>query len=675
MAAPSDDTVRIGRPGSVAESLGEWCVRNGLATSEEIESCLKIQRAAETTGRPVPRLGEILVAHGILTHHQVNEALAAQKKEIRFCAQCGIQVNISVREDATLYRCGRCQGPLTSPAAPSQLHAVEEEFILESRDPLPPAVERALQDPSSRFGKYILLRQLGQGGIGVVNLAWDTYLSQFVALKRLRTARHANPQDTPSEHIHSLLKEARHAIRLRHPGIVSVFDVGRIGREYYVAMEYLEGETLGDRMAAARRNGRTTPFYEDPKGTLILLAEVARAVQYAHSRPSPIVHCDLKPANILVDPDGHPHVLDFGLARNLELDKPEKGEISGTPSYMAPEQASGDSDKIDQRTDVYAFGAILYEMLTGQPPFVGGTMEVLGKTIVDEPKRPSDTLRAGRKTGGADEISTHELLQIPAALEELCMSCLKKDRLHRPQTMDAVVAALELSVRPGHEKEEPVSPSPAPELPLPSLPERPRRVPRPATLVALAAGILLAGGALVLDREEKAPTLEAREAQILRLISKFRPDAAIPLADRLASAADGSAEEGRAARLVEESAWVGRLQRRALAAFCARPREVRELRLRYDRRGATWIAGADTTGLRIVDRAETETIPWENLEPRHLLDLLQSALGSPDEADLLGLAILALRCGLADEATLRFGHLRGTPLAPVAERYLASSAK
>src|SRR5262245_5683238 len=88
LSTPSDDTVRIGRPGSGAEALGEWCVRNGLATSEEIESCLKLQRKAQTTGRPIPRLGEILVAEGILTHHQVNEALAAQKKEIRVCVRC-----------------------------------------------------------------------------------------------------------------------------------------------------------------------------------------------------------------------------------------------------------------------------------------------------------------------------------------------------------------------------------------------------------------------------------------------------------------------------------------------------------------------------------------------------------------------------------------------------------
>jgi len=243
---------RIG-PGRdvIQESLGEWCLRNGLATPEEIEACLKIQRAAETQGRPAPRLGEILVARGILTHHQVTEALAAQNKQIRRCLRCGIQINVALRGDAAQYRCGRCNGSLTSPSTNAPLHAVDEPFILVSKDPLPPEVEKAAQDPANRFGKYVLLRLLGRGGIGAVYLAWDNYLSQFVALKRLLAAPKCGPQDTPGEHIQSLLKEARNTIRLRHPGVVSVFDVGRVDREYYVAMEYLEGDTLADRLAAA----------------------------------------------------------------------------------------------------------------------------------------------------------------------------------------------------------------------------------------------------------------------------------------------------------------------------------------------------------------------------------------------------------------------------------------
>jgi len=668
---PSDDTVKLKAAGTL-ETLGEWCVRKGLATAEEIDSCLKIQHAAESAGRPAPRLGEILVARGVLTHHQVAEALAAQHKEIRTCPRCGIQINVPTRGDAASFRCGRCQGPLNPTQGTPPLQAVDEDFILVSKDPVPAEVEEALRDPASRFGKYVLLQRLGQGGIGIVYKAWDTYLSQFVALKRLRTARPVSPQDTPNEHVQSLLKEARHSIRLRHPGIVSVFDVGRVGREYYVAMEYLEGETLMDRISAARGRGAPSPFYEDPRTTVGQLLEIAQALQYAHSRPAPIVHCDLKPANILIDRDLRPHVLDFGLARNLELDKPERGEISGTPSYMAPEQASGEGDKIDRRTDVYSFGAVLYEMLTGRPPFTGGTIEILGKTIVDEPERPSDSLRASQLNARREDVAARELLQVPPALEELCMKCLKKNRNDRPQTMDDVVSALEGSFH--FNKAVPEVP-PSPSLPSPSRPERSRRS-RTAVLIAVSATILAVGSALVhssFPAPEERASFDRREAEVYLAISRFQPALARSLAVQLREEAQGGALEARASRLAEEATWVAQLQARVAERLAAHPVDLPVLRTRRGRAVAVRILSADAAGLRIVEDGRTRGVAWEALEPDVLLEVLQSSLGKPEDSDLLGLAIVARRNGLVKDADRLFVRLRSTPLGPIAERYQVSS--
>jgi len=666
----SDATVKLQRSTSSGNLLGEWCIRKGLATEEEIASSLRAQQLAEAGGGAALRLGEILVARGILTHHQVAEALAAQQKEIRFCPRCGIQINVSKRGDAAQYRCGRCQGPLETPEGTAPLHAVDEDFILVSRDPLPPDVQSALEDPATRFGKYVLLKQIGQGGIGVVYLAWDTYLSQYVALKRLRTARPLSPQDTPNEHIQSLLKEARHSIRLRHPGVVSVFDVGRIGREYYVVMEYLEGETLAERLQAARKNGVPSPYYENPQETLRQLVEIALAVEYAHSRPSPIVHCDLKPANILIDREQHPHVLDFGLARNLKLDKPEQGEISGTPSYMAPEQASGESSKIDCRTDVYAFGAILYEMLTGRPPFVGGTIEVIGKTIGEEPARPSTSLRGTQKDAPKDP-STKALLRVPPGLEELCMKCLKKDRDLRPRTMAEVARELEVNFHPS------APPATLAPLSTPVSPKRSLRSWKSIAPIALAATMLLGGSALVISllRSGTADraSFESRESEIHRAIASFHPASARALAIRLRDEARGDVYEGRASRLAEEATWVIRLQNRIADRLASSPLDWPALRTRSgEAAGRVRIVGSDSRGFRVIQDGRTSGVSWESLDPVPLLELLQAALGVPEDSDVLALGILSLRCGLRGEEGRYFARLRTTPLGPVAERYESS---
>jgi serine/threonine protein kinase len=436
-----------------AGSLGEWCIRKGLATEDQIRECLQLQHEAERAGRVAPRLGELLVARKLLTPQQVTEALGEQQTEIRYCPVCQIRVNVSLRGDAVFYRCVRCQGPLASPEAAAQLDVVDDSVIVVSREPLPLEVRLAVHIPARRFGKYIIVKELGKGGVGKVDQAWDTYLSQYVALKRLHAGAKGESRQMKGLRTAGLLREARNSIRLRHPNIVSVFDVGRIDNEFYIAMEYLEGESLHKWNVAARERGKPSYFYEHPKRAIRLLIEVARAVDYAHTRPSRIIHCDLKPANIMIDPAGGSHVCDFGLARSLQTDAGAgEGEITGTPSYMAPEQATGTSSEIDARTDVWALGAILYELITGQPPFIGQPFEIIHQTISAAPRPPKDALRetTRRMKLNQDEIATRHLLQIPGFLEDLCMKCLTKERQLRPLSMGEVADSLEEGLRSRH---------------------------------------------------------------------------------------------------------------------------------------------------------------------------------------------------------------------------------
>jgi serine/threonine protein kinase len=446
-----DNSSADGVPAEVGGSIGEWCIRKGHATEAQVRECLQIQREEERAGGSAPRLGELLVRKGYLTAAQVTQALSEQQTEIRYCPVCQIRVNVSIRGDAVFYRCSRCQGPLVTPESAPQVDVVDDSIIVVSREPLPLEVRLAVHIPDRRFGKYILLRELGAGGAGRVDLAWDTYLSHYVALKRLRGEMAQETRQMKGMRTVSLLKEARNSIRLHHPNIVTVYDVGRINSEFYIAMEYLAGHTLQEKNAAARRHEKPSYFFENPKRSLKLLLDVARAVHYAHTRPSPIIHCDLKPANVLIDSEHAAHVCDFGLARNLRSRSADgDGEITGTPSYMSPEQASGESLQIDARTDVWAIGAILYELITGQPPFVGEPFEIIHATIASAPRPPKDVLHETTRRIKRDEIATRTLLQIPQFLEDLCMRCLTKEKGGRPQSMQEVADILATGLKAPH---------------------------------------------------------------------------------------------------------------------------------------------------------------------------------------------------------------------------------
>ncbi len=232
----------------------------------------------------------------------------------------------------------------------------------------------------TRFGDYEILGEIARGGMGVVYRARQICLNRIVALKMIRTGEFASAAE-----VERFQSEAEAAAMLEHPHIVAIHEIGTRPGQQYFSMQLIEGGSL----AAALRQG---PWLADSKEAARrgaqMVATVARAVHYAHQRG--ILHRDLKPGNILLDAQGQPFVSDFGLAKHVESDSAltQSGQIVGTASYMSPEQASA-GRKLTTATDVYSLGAILYELLTGQPPHRGDSMlDTLVMVRQQEPARP-----------------------------------------------------------------------------------------------------------------------------------------------------------------------------------------------------------------------------------------------------------------------------------------------
>jgi tetratricopeptide (TPR) repeat protein len=254
---------------------------------------------------------------------------------------------------------------------------------------------------------FRLERELGRGGMGVVYLATQDGLNRQVALKMVLSGDHASATEK-----RRFLAEAEAVAAVRHPGVVQVFDFGTHDGRPYFALEFLPGGSL-----TARLNGTPLP----PREAAGLVEQIARAVQAAHD--AGVIHRDLKPGNILFDAAGAPKVTDFGLARKGDTQSglTATGAVLGTPSYMAPEQAEGRKD-VGPAADVYAVGAVLYECLTGRPPFRAATpLETIHQVLKDEPVPPS---RFSPK--------------LPRDVETICLKCLSKDPRKRYPTAGAV---------------------------------------------------------------------------------------------------------------------------------------------------------------------------------------------------------------------------------------------
>jgi serine/threonine protein kinase len=224
------------------------------------------------------------------------------------------------------------------------------------------------------FGRYRLVRTLGEGGMGRVFLAHDAQLDRHVALKVPRFESNCS-----SSMLQRFIREARSAALLRHPNICPIFDVGEVDGIQFLTMAYIDGQPL-------TRHTHKDALLAQPDAAA-LVAKLARAIHEAHSLG--IIHRDLKPSNILLDAHGEPVIMDFGLARR---ERPgddvltHEGAVLGTPAYMSPEQVEGDTREIGPRTDVYSLGVILYELLAGRRPFTGSVAALMAQVLRDPPR-------------------------------------------------------------------------------------------------------------------------------------------------------------------------------------------------------------------------------------------------------------------------------------------------
>jgi serine/threonine-protein kinase len=233
-----------------------------------------------------------------------------------------------------------------------------DEALTETSGPAAAPTEAA-GDLSRGFGDFDLIEELGRGGMGVVYKARQRSLDRTVAVKMILRGDLASTAD-----VARFRSEAESAARLDHPHIVPVYEVGEFGGQPYFAMKFVEGTTLARRLAEG-------PMA--PREAAAILAPICQAIHFAHQRG--ILHRDLKPSNILIDRDGRPHVTDFGLAKRVTGDAQltRSGAILGTPCHMAPEQAAGNRGQLGPASDVYSLGTVLYQMLTGRPPFQAAT--------------------------------------------------------------------------------------------------------------------------------------------------------------------------------------------------------------------------------------------------------------------------------------------------------------
>jgi tetratricopeptide (TPR) repeat protein len=378
--------------------FGLIALNNDLVAPAVIPAALRAQ-----VHEPNRKLAELLVTQGALTPAQRDlvETLSgeyinryggdAEKALAALIATPSAHERLDQIGDHEMSASVSTSANLAGPTVPH-----EPGLRLEDRPTLPPPASAVVNEKSHTDG-YEVLEELGRGGMGIVYKARHQRLDRFVALKMIRAGAGARPED-----LARFEAEAKAVAAIDHSNIIKIFEIGEQDGLPYFSLEFLPGGTL-----ATRIGGKPQPAEEAAR----IVDVLARAMHVAHQHK--VIHRDLKPGNVLFAADGTVKISDFGLVKRLESDSGQtrSGSILGTPSYMAPEQAQGDNETVGPAADQYALGAILYELLTGRPPFQGtSVLDTLEMVCTKEPVPPS---QLQPKT--------------PRDLETICLKCLEKE--------------------------------------------------------------------------------------------------------------------------------------------------------------------------------------------------------------------------------------------------------
>lgn len=357
--------------------FGQALVAKGLASKEAVHDGVQLQ--AQLAGRGVfLRLGEVLVARGVIDEATVAEVLALQGTKILFCESCTAQYNVLIYQRALRYRCSRCQHPLTQP---DQLSGISvEDTLVHSDLELDPVDLGAGRD----FGNYVIMGEIDRGGMAIVYKARQRDLDRVVAMKIM-----TRPEGEVTETENQFVREARSVARLRHPNIVAIHEVGQLSGVNYYTMDYIEGVQLERAVTAEGL---------DEREIVEVFVKLCDAVDYANTEG--VLHRDLKPQNVLLDQKHNPILLDFGIARNVGEGELDDTKIVGSPAYLPPEYVA--DGVYDVPGEVYALGATLYSVLAGRPPHTGiDTIQMLRRAKVDK----VTPLRSLRRSVNADLAS------------------------------------------------------------------------------------------------------------------------------------------------------------------------------------------------------------------------------------------------------------------------------